>query len=82
MQALGKQPFKRCLEPLLPVVCDALRKPEPHQRARAIAAGELVAFLRRFIGPSILAGRLSPEQNSVLVASEYVPSGGPSSGGM
>lgn len=69
-KGLGKPKFKGYLEDFLgPLFLDLSCG---HNLAE-VAAGRCIAFLRDFLGPSILAGRLSPAQAALMSNNPNVP---------
>jgi hypothetical protein len=85
-RALGKPATKRALHLFLGPLCECLgTDAAAEHRSRACAAGDCVAQLRAFIGPSIFAGRLTPEQAACIERCGLVPGsggGGPGSSGL
>lgn len=71
MQALGKRTLKRYLECFLPLLLEAVA--DTDRRSRAWAAGDVIATVRRDIGATIFAGRLTPAQRELVASSEAVP---------
>lgn len=83
LTALGKSAAKRVIDGVLPLLCSAVAAREPEARTRAWAAGDCVAALRKMVGPSIFAGRLTPDQAAALAAADCIPRvpGGAADGG-
>jgi hypothetical protein len=69
--------MKRHLEPLLATLVEWVTASASAQaRARAWAAGDVLAKLRALVGGSIFRGRLTPEQAAAIAASDAVPKEG------
>lgn len=73
LTALGKTAAKRVMDGVLPLLCASVASREPEARTRAWAAGDCIAALRKMVGPSIFAGRLTPDQAAILAASDCIP---------